>query len=86
MLVHELAHQWFGDSLAVDTWQNIWLNEGFATYAEWLWSEHEGYGTAQEIFDDFAGIPADDEFWEPARSATQGRTSCSTSRSTPAAR
>ena len=42
MVVHELAHQWFGDSLAVAPWQNIWLNEGFATYAEWLWSEHEG--------------------------------------------
>ena len=45
-------------------WQHIWLNEGFATYAEWLWSEHEGLGTAQEIFDVFyAGIPADDPFW-----------------------
>ena len=31
---------------------DIWLNEGFATYAEWLWSEHEGLGTPQEIFDD----------------------------------
>ena len=32
-------------------WQHIWLNEGFATYAEWLWSEREGFGTPQEIFD-----------------------------------
>ena len=32
-------------------WQHIWLNEGFATYTEWLWSEREGRGTAQEIFD-----------------------------------
>ena len=39
MVVHELAHQWFGDHLAVDAWQHIWLNEGFATYAEWLWSD-----------------------------------------------
>ena len=38
VVVHELAHQWFGDSLAVAAWQHIWLNEGFATYAEWLWS------------------------------------------------
>ena len=66
VVVHELAHQWFGDSLAVDTWQNIWLNEGFATYAEWLWSEREGQGTAQQIFDDFASIPADDDFWSLA--------------------
>jgi peptidase M1-like protein len=66
VVVHELAHQWFGDSLAVDTWQHIWLNEGFATYAEWLWSEHVGDGTAEQIFNDFAGIPPDDEFWNLA--------------------
>ena len=36
VVVHELAHQWYGDSLTVAQWQNIWLNEGFATYAEWL--------------------------------------------------
>ena len=39
-------------------WQHIWLNEGFATYAEWLWGEHEGLATAQEIFDEnYFGIP-----------------------------
>ena len=63
VVVHELAHQWYGDSLAVHAWQHIWLNEGFATYAEWLWSEREGHGTAQEIFDSFVAIPADDPFW-----------------------
>ena len=51
VVVHELAHQWYGDSLAVHAWQHIWLNKGFATYAEWLWSEREGFETAQEIFD-----------------------------------
>ncbi|MDH2414118.1 M1 family metallopeptidase [Nocardioides sp. CER19] len=65
VIVHELAHQWYGDSVAVARWQDIWLNEGFATYAEWLWGEHEGLFTPQEAFDDrLAGIPPDDEFWQ----------------------
>ncbi|MFC4031409.1 M1 family metallopeptidase [Streptomyces polygonati] len=41
-LVHELSHQWFGDWTTPSSWQDIWLNEGFATYTEWLWTEHEG--------------------------------------------
>lgn len=45
ILVHELAHQWFGDSVSVAQWSDIWLNEGFATYAELLWVEHL-YGPA----------------------------------------
>ena len=40
VLVHELAHQWFGNSLTPGDWGDVWLNEGFATYAEWLWIEH----------------------------------------------
>ena len=65
VVVHELAHQWYGDSLAVAKWKHIWLNEGFATYAEWLWSKHDGLDTAEEIFDFFYNvIPADDPFWK----------------------
>jgi aminopeptidase N len=51
VVVHELAHQWYGNSVAIARWQDIWLNEGFATYAEWLWQEHDGGRTAQQSFD-----------------------------------
>ncbi|MET9515379.1 M1 family metallopeptidase [Streptomyces sp. NPDC002994] len=39
LLVHELAHQWFGNSVTPESWRDMWLNEGFATYAEWMWAE-----------------------------------------------
>lgn len=40
VVAHELAHQWFGDSVSVADWSDIWLNEGFADYSEGLWLEH----------------------------------------------
>jgi aminopeptidase N len=63
-LVHELAHQWYGDSVSLSRWKDIWLNEGFATYAEWLWSEHTGGDTAQAIFDEEYARPATSAFWQ----------------------
>ncbi|MCX4743410.1 M1 family metallopeptidase [Streptomyces antibioticus] len=63
-LVHESAHQWFGDSVSLTSWKDIWLNEGFATYAEWLYAEQHGGDSAQKTFDALYATPADDELWE----------------------
>ncbi|MGC4803705.1 M1 family metallopeptidase [Micromonospora sp. DT233] len=59
VVAHELAHQWFGNSVALTKWQDIWLNEGLATYAEWLWAEHRDGRSAQQAFDaEYTGASA----------------------------
>lgn len=59
VIVHELAHQWYGDSVSVNEWRDLWLNEGFATFAAWLWFEEKGGDTVQEVFDDWYAAPQD---------------------------
>jgi aminopeptidase N len=65
-VAHELSHMWFGDSVTLTTWPDIWLHEGFATWSEWIWSEHAGQKTAQKFFENDYNVPAQQTwFWEP---------------------
>ncbi|HET7416788.1 MAG TPA: M1 family metallopeptidase [Solirubrobacterales bacterium] len=65
-VVHETAHQWFGDSVGLKRWPEIWLNEGFATWTEWYYAERHGRRSAQAIFVRLYRVPAsNEEFWNP---------------------
>ena len=88
LVAHELAHQWFGDLVTCRDWSHAWLNEGFATYLEHVWREHdEGadayhYGLEQDldVYLDEDREPVS----PPDRDATSGprRSTCSIATST----
>lgn len=72
-VVHEAAHQWFGDSVTMSRWRHIWLAEGFATYSEWAWSQAHGNGTAEELFEaNYQLYPKGDPFWHQALTRPSG--------------
>jgi aminopeptidase N len=72
-VVHEIAHQWFGNAVTLAFWPDIWLNEGFATWSEWIYDERHGGTPAGAVKDDLCAIPESDpdfaDLWFPAPAA-----------------
>ena len=70
LIAHELAHLWFGDSVSVTTWPDIWLNEGFATWAQWRYSQSVGDASPAERLRRLKREPASEVgLWNPPPAA-----------------
>lgn len=65
VIVHELAHMWFGNKVTLARWRDIWLNEAMASYATWVYDERHGGRSAQATFDEMLRDTGE-SFWAPS--------------------
>jgi aminopeptidase N len=63
-VAHELAHMWFGDAVSLERWQDIWLNEGWATFATWMWNDHRGIRPLATSFNNWYNATRPASYWE----------------------